>query len=266
MAGRARDATRAAEGDERRITMRKRSEVAGSANGGAAPAARGGVVCPECSHRFDEATAKVSENVEHAVSCPRCLADVAVELPLAKTVCAECGTRQRATASGLVCELGHGGVDGISPAEWEAKLQAAKDRAKPTPVQEAPASAPRSPVGAPSAPGGGAAAPPADSARHEAMRAAARGAPTEPPVAVAIGYGELVSATWGEELFTPKQFNSFRLGPFSGSTTVRPGEDRGEAFRRLYAELEAHAEEAFEKKKRDYLRRLQGILRASAEG
>jgi hypothetical protein len=49
---------------------------------------------------------------------------------------------------------------------------------------------------------------------------------------------ETISVTWGEELFTPVSYCSFRVGPFSASTTLRAGESREQAGDRLMRELE----------------------------
>lgn len=62
--------------------------------------------------------------------------------------------------------------------------------------------------------------------------------------------GEMVSVTWGEELFTPVQFCSFRVGPFSASSTLRAGESREQAADRLMRELERIAAKERETKAR----------------
>lgn len=64
---------------------------------------------------------------------------------------------------------------------------------------------------------------------------------------------ETVTVTWGEEIFTPRQYHSFRVGPFSGTTVVREGETRVDAGRRLRRELKALAEEDRLDKHRSYL-------------
>lgn len=63
---------------------------------------------------------------------------------------------------------------------------------------------------------------------------------------------ETISVTWGEELFTPVQFCSFRVGPFSASTTLRAGESREQAADRLMRELERIAAKERELKTRVY--------------
>lgn len=54
--------------------------------------------------------------------------------------------------------------------------------------------------------------------------------------------GETVSYTWGEELFSPKQFFTCRVGPFTDTTKVRAGETRNDARLRLREEMSAFAE------------------------
>lgn len=71
---------------------------------------------------------------------------------------------------------------------------------------------------------------------------------------------ETISVTWGEELFTPVQFCSFRVGPFSASTTLRVGESREQAADRLMRELERIAAKERELKTRVYKDSLGPIL------
>jgi len=97
--------------------------------------------------------------------------------------------------------------------------------------------------------------------REDAQRKVTRDSPVE----VDVGFGESVSATWGAESFTPKPYNAFHVGPYSGTTRVRSGETHARALARLEAELEAYAAEAYERKRREYLKRLNGLVRASAE-
>lgn len=67
-------------------------------------------------------------------------------------------------------------------------------------------------------------------------------------------YGETVSATWGEEQFSPKQFHSFRVGPFSATTRLRQGETRQQALERLNAELREFAEAEKRRKYEGYMK------------
>jgi len=196
--------------------MRKRSEAAVPATA----AKKAELGCPECGHLFTA----VAFHRAGGTLCPKCHAevDVVAEQKL-DTVCEDCGTPQRMTPSGATCDLGHGGAGGITPAQWAAKLKAASRGAmRETPVNEAPAEM--------SNPGYSSAS--------------------------VSGVGEVVEVTWGEEVFSPKQYNSFRVGPFSASTRVCEGETRVQAMARLNAALAAFAEEAFEQKRVAFLRAL----------
>jgi hypothetical protein len=53
--------------------------------------------------------------------------------------------------------------------------------------------------------------------------------------------GEEITVTWAEERFSPVQYNSFGVGPFTYTTRVRPGETFDDAFRRAHAKLAAAA-------------------------
>lgn len=66
--------------------------------------------------------------------------------------------------------------------------------------------------------------------------------------------GEEVTCTKGEEMYgKPGQFSTYRVGPFSGTTRVRPGETRSAARRRLMDELNAFADEERERAKKAFL-------------
>jgi hypothetical protein len=73
--------------------------------------------------------------------------------------------------------------------------------------------------------------------------------------------GTFVSVTWAEEQFQPVQFNTFRVGPFSSTTAVRPGETVAQATVRLHRELDGAASQLRAEKVNAYndaLRRMQG--------
>lgn len=58
--------------------------------------------------------------------------------------------------------------------------------------------------------------------------------------------GEEIDATRGEDMYgKPGSFSSFRVGPFSGKTRVRPGETRVTAGQRLRAEFAQLAAEEY---------------------
>lgn len=69
---------------------------------------------------------------------------------------------------------------------------------------------------------------------------------------------ETVTVTWAEERFSPIQYNSFGVGPFSMTGKVRAGETTTDAARRIYAELEAFAGEARLKKAQSFAAALGG--------
>lgn len=75
-------------------------------------------------------------------------------------------------------------------------------------------------------------------------------------VAFAAAAGERVEVTWGEELFQPVQYNSFRVGPIKATTVVGPGETVGEAVVRLHREIAKAARVVAAEKTTEYLRSL----------
>lgn len=89
--------------------------------------------------------------------------------------------------------------------------------------------------------------------REETRKAAA----LDKAVLESFDEGEEVSATKGEEMYGKTgQFSSYRVGPFAGTTKVRPGETRMQARRRLMAELNEQADEERESAKRKFLAHL----------
>ena len=68
--------------------------------------------------------------------------------------------------------------------------------------------------------------------------------------------GQVVEVTWGEELFQPVQYNSFRVGPFKVATTVRRGETIGDAMLRVHRQIAATATALHDEKAKVYLRSL----------
>jgi uncharacterized Zn finger protein (UPF0148 family) len=170
------------------------------------------------------------------------------------TVCNDCGEPQFMSPGGESCPSGHGGALGITPEEWRAKLRAASRGA----MRDAPTlAAPRVEVDAKTFPSLAKELekPNPFMPRDEEVgrrRRAAVGAITD-------DVGEEVTVTWGEETFQPVQFNTFHVGPFTTNTRVRPGETRVQAMERAYAELEAFAEEIFERKKKAYVVSLNSV-------
>lgn len=64
--------------------------------------------------------------------------------------------------------------------------------------------------------------------------------------------GDTITVTWGHECIQPKQYNVYNVGPFSTTTTIRPGETFEEAFNRAYTMLEKMAEATFLKKRNQF--------------
>ena len=68
--------------------------------------------------------------------------------------------------------------------------------------------------------------------------------------------GVTVTATWGEELFTPVAYNSFRVGPFTMSATTKLGETATALMLELNGTLQALAAAEFDIKVAAYKKRL----------
>lgn len=68
--------------------------------------------------------------------------------------------------------------------------------------------------------------------------------------------GEIVSVTWAEEVFNMGNYSSFRVGPFSRSSSVRPGETVEQALERLNSDLSTFARAEFSRKAHEFLRSL----------
>lgn len=66
--------------------------------------------------------------------------------------------------------------------------------------------------------------------------------------------GQEVTVVWGEELFSPQQFHTFKVGPFTATTRVLPGETFEKAAERAMGDLRLFAEKEREKKRASYLR------------
>lgn len=74
--------------------------------------------------------------------------------------------------------------------------------------------------------------------------------------------GETVTATWGEERFSPVQYNTFGVGPFSFTTVVREGETAEQAMIRAYAVVKSTAEKFFDLKCTEFL---ESVRRAAGQ-
>jgi hypothetical protein len=76
--------------------------------------------------------------------------------------------------------------------------------------------------------------------------------PAEPPAPP----GTTVTVSWGEETFSPVQYNSFRIGGNSITTLVQEGETVAEAYARAWASLEELGRMQFDEKMRGFGQRL----------
>lgn len=68
--------------------------------------------------------------------------------------------------------------------------------------------------------------------------------------------GTEITVTWGEETFSPVQYNSFRIGGHSIKVTVQPGETALDAFKRGWGILEQAAQVMFDDKLNGFRDRL----------
>jgi hypothetical protein len=71
--------------------------------------------------------------------------------------------------------------------------------------------------------------------------------------------GERVVFHYGPELFAPKQFNNFVVGPFQVETTTRPGESVTDALQRLSDEVRKFASLEYKRKANDFIERLKQL-------
>lgn len=71
--------------------------------------------------------------------------------------------------------------------------------------------------------------------------------------------GEMVSYTWGEEMFRFGDFSNCKVGPFVGETRIREGETRAHAIARLQREVDGQAKIARDAKLDDYLKAIVGV-------
>lgn len=138
----------------------------------------------------------------------------AEEFPSNGTKCSECNELQYKTPGGLSCKNGHGGAE---PAEDNAF------------INEATANGER------------------QARKREKQELAANGG-VGPNVFGSGDEGEEVTVTIGESAYSPRQYNSFRVGPFTSTTRVRQGETRNDAARRVLAQLQVLETEEFNRK------------------
>lgn len=74
-----------------------------------------------------------------------------------------------------------------------------------------------------------------------------------------------IVATWGEETYSPIQYQSFRSGGVSLRTQVRPGETPGQAHERCMRHLRAMSQAQFDEQLRTFLDRAR-IAASQARG
>ncbi len=71
-----------------------------------------------------------------------------------------------------------------------------------------------------------------------------------------MGEGDKVTYTMGQESFAPVSYNSFTVGPFSATTTIRKGETGEDAYYRCFKYLIQVFEVEFKLKKKMYFEHL----------
>lgn len=89
--------------------------------------------------------------------------------------------------------------------------------------------------------------------------------PDDPPPDAPHPAGTVVTFTLGAEKFSPVQYQTFDVGPFSASTTLRSGETIKGAYERVMGELRAVFKAEFEVRLREHLERVKAAG-ASARG
>jgi hypothetical protein len=69
--------------------------------------------------------------------------------------------------------------------------------------------------------------------------------------------GDKLTVTRGEETFSPVQYNSFRLGALTITTTVKPGETIEQAYDRCHRTLEELSDKQFDAQLKAFSNRLE---------
>lgn len=70
-----------------------------------------------------------------------------------------------------------------------------------------------------------------------------------------------VTVTYGEEVFSPVQHNSFRLGPFSYTTALRANETPESAMGRAHEHLIAFAAIEYKRKAQEFVLKLEYLTK-----
>jgi len=81
--------------------------------------------------------------------------------------------------------------------------------------------------------------------RRRRMASAVETATGEKPIVPIAQPGTIILVVWGEEVFSPVQYNSFRIGGHSITIVVQQGESALDAWKRGWAILEQAAEIQF---------------------
>jgi hypothetical protein len=76
------------------------------------------------------------------------------------------------------------------------------------------------------------------------------------PVDASAPPGTQITVVWGEETFSPVQYNSFRIGGHSVTVVVQDGESALDAWKRGWALLEQAAEIQFADKLNGFKERI----------
>lgn len=88
------------------------------------------------------------------------------------------------------------------------------------------------------------------------MTNAVEAATGKPPIDASAPPGSIITVIWGEETFSPVQYNSFRIGGHSVTVVVQDGETALDAWKRGWALLEEAAEIQFADKLKGFKERI----------
>lgn len=82
---------------------------------------------------------------------------------------------------------------------------------------------------------------------------------------LSLSIGHVVSATWGEEKYTPiaGSYSTCSVGPFYACSPVRLGETTDQAAARLHTKLAEYAEAERDRKLKSFVAKLKGVVQES---
>lgn len=92
--------------------------------------------------------------------------------------------------------------------------------------------------------------------RRRRMESAVATATGKPQADASAPPGTQITVVWGEEVFSPVQYNSFRIGGHSVTVVVQDGESALDAWKRGWALLEQAAEIQFTDKLAGFVNRI----------